>query len=532
MVTEKVEPKFSPVFLPAPHSSVPSPPLSFSGSQIPNSPLLPQLFPLPIPPSQLPNSMSQILGSNSQLSSLATHALSSTLLSNLNPQLHIPTSSLPISSNLSQPPSSLSDIPQFITPNTSAITDTHEVKAHTTDLDDKKKNQAHTEVVSSASVVNDRKPAKVPVIKDEFENISADYITKITTIIQQENAKLLQKYENDRKAREDAQKLVLTQFLKTQLAGELEKILEKLTKDVLIPTITETISNHLEEKIKKNYAQMVVPRIEVSIKENLEKHASQTTRVIVGESFKDNFNGVLAPSFDHSCRDLFIQLAENLEKSFKKQQTVQPRQQQIKDNVLPEAITIAHQLLEVAQKLSGTITNSHTALKSFSEQRDEFPGEERDSYKRSVEQSKEFTKPVDIKSKVLQFIKDKDYDSAFSTVLSELDLSLISWLVSTVEPFGQTNLSQSVIISIIQQLTCSPTLDLTKLEWLHYCLTELDPKDAIIAPYVTDVLSQLHIKITTMNETTDPSKKDEGRLVFLITKYLNAFRSTNTKLIV
>jgi len=254
------------------------------------------------------------------------------------------------------------------------------------------------------------------------------------------------------------------------------------------------------------------------VKENLEKHASQTTRLIVGESFKDNFNGNLAPSFDRSCRELFVQLAENLEKSFKKQQSmIMPQQQYIKET-LPEGIAVAHQLLEIAEKLTGTIINTQSNIRQFTEQRDE-DIDERVIIKRPTH--KEVAKPTDVKTRTQQMITSKNYDGAFSVVLAERDLALISWLVSIIEPGGKMNLSQTVIISVIQQLTCSASLDIIKIDWLQYCVTELEPKDPIIGPYVDDVLLNLSTKIKLLLEMPDPSQKEVNRQLHILLKQLS-----------
>jgi len=233
---------------------------------------------------------------------------------------------------------------------------------------------------------------------------------------------------------------------------------------------------------------MIAPRIEVSIKENLEKYVSQTTRTIIGESFKDNFNGNLVPTFDRSCHELFLQLTENLVKSFQKQQNLMTSQIQ-RD---PEAITFAPPLLEIAEKLTGTIINAQSALRLYSEQ----VGEE-------IDEQVMINKPID-RSRVQQMINDRNFEAAFLAVIAERDINLISWLVDILEPESRIKLNQSVIISVIQQLTCCETLEENKLNWILFCLKELNPKDEAIRDYVIDVLHNLKFKINNISKIIDP----------------------------
>jgi len=125
-------------------------------------------------------------------------------------------------------------------------------------------------------------------------------------------------------------------------------------------------------------------------------------------------------------------------------------------------------------------------------------------------------------------IKEKNYDTAFELVLAERNLNLISWLVSAVTPPAKGLLSQTVIISVIQQLTCSPVLDISQLDWIYHCLTELDPKDHFISKYINEVLEPLQYKIKLALESTHPSHKEEYGLLNLISMCIKHFnRSTD-----
>jgi len=70
---------------------------------------------------------------------------------------------------------------------------------------------------------------------------------------------------------------------------------------------------------------------------------------------------------------------------------------------------------------------------------------------------KKVKKKNSTKKKIVQLLDKNNYESAFTTVLSEQNLELVSWIISTVDPdiiFSQKPpaLSQHVLISLIQQL--------------------------------------------------------------------------------
>jgi len=82
----------------------------------------------------------------------------------------------------------------------------------------------------------------------------------------------------------------------------------------------------------------------------------------------------------------------------------------------------------------------------------------------------------------------------------------MSWLISNIDPdkiFGRIPLpiSQNVLISIVQQLSCSLKSQdtLKKLDWLQYCLVELDPHDSFISSYIIPVLTELQQNLETLD---------------------------------
>jgi len=277
---------------------------------------------------------------------------------------------------------------------------------------------------------------------------------------------------------------------------------------------------------------MVVPRIEVSVKENMEKHATSTTRYLIGEAFKENFNGVLAPAFDQSCRYLFVKLSDNLETGYKQQQELIKQQvqqfQEGQDGSAKEGMGVALQLAKVAERIGQVIVNTQEkVLRDYSEQvSTELTEEqqERESYRRSAEQGKGVLKErkVVTKKKLLKLLGANNYEAAFTAALSVQNLELMSWLISNVNVDTLFNrvplaISQNVLISVIQQLSCSLKANDTsrKLDWLQYCIVELDSQDNSISSYVVPVLTELQQNLQLLEP--ELTKKEENQRVRLLT---------------
>jgi len=136
------------------------------------------------------------------------------------------------------------------------------------------------------------------------------------------------------------------------------------------------------------------------------------------------------------------------------------------------------------------------------------------------EQEKEVKDKGVTKKKILKHLSKNNYEAALTAALSVQNLELMSWLISNVDPtqlFSRHPLpiSQNVLISVIQQLSCSLKLHDTsrKLDWLQHCLVELDPRDSFISSYVVPVLTDLQHNL----ETLDPelTQKDSNTVRFL-----------------
>jgi len=128
----------------------------------------------------------------------------------------------------------------------------------------------------------------------------------------------------------------------------------------------------LDEKIKKAFAQIIIPRIEIAIKESLEKHATITLKNLLGETFKENFMEIIAPSFDKSSREMFLQLSEafsrgieNYQKKYEltmsKTTTTTPTSNL--ESMVVKEITFAVQTLsEVSEKMNKTIVETQRKI--------------------------------------------------------------------------------------------------------------------------------------------------------------------------
>jgi len=133
-----------------------------------------------------------------------------------------------------------------------------------------------------------------------------------------------------------------------------------------------------------------------------------------------------------------------------------------------------------------------------------------------------------LKKKLLKLIGANNYEAAFTAALSVQNLELMSWLISNVDVDTLFNriplaISQNVLISVIQQLSCSLKANDTsrKLDWLQYCIVELDSQDNSISSYVVPVLTELQQNLQLLEP--ELTKKEEKQCVRLLTHSIKKF---------
>jgi len=197
--------------------------------------------------------------------------------------------------------------------------------------------------------------------------------------------------------------------------------------------------------------------------------------------------------------DIFSRGLENYQKQYST--TTNLTTNTFENAVVKEVSFAVGTLSEVAEKMNQSIIETQRKILNDYQNRLQTTDEKEE---KSPKKNKD-KKDKNITTKILQLIEKNNYEDAFTLALSVQNLDLISWLISTVDTeviFSQkpAGLTQRVLISLIQQLGCNLETNVQKkLDWLQYCLVDLDPMNVNISSYVVSVLTELQQNLDSVN---------------------------------
>ncbi len=126
---------------------------------------------------------------------------------------------------------------------------------------------------------------------------------------------------------------------------------------------------------------------------------------------------------------------------------------------------------------------------------------------------------------IRRLLSSRDYDAAFSQVLSSSDVDLLAWLCSQLRPedlfaTGRA-LSPGVVLSLVQQLGCDVHRDpATKASWIREAVLSLDTADPTIAPHVKPVLMSVHASLAAEMELREGTVLADLRLCIRVVQSL------------
>jgi enhancer of mRNA-decapping protein 4 len=121
-------------------------------------------------------------------------------------------------------------------------------------------------------------------------------------------------------------------------------------------------------------------------------------------------------------------------------------------------------------------------------------------------------------------INDRNFEAAFSIVLGNSDVELLSWLCSQLRPedvFSGSPLTmgQEVILSLAQQLGCDLHRDPSvKAVWIRDAVLALNCSDPLLLPHIQAVLSDLYAQLEHEALECEGSAQSELRLCMRVIK--------------
>lgn len=201
------------------------------------------------------------------------------------------------------------------------------------------------------------------------------------------------------------------------------------------------------------------------------------------DAFRTSFAKQLVPAFENACQSMFIQINTAFTQGFEEHL-------EASRTALSEPVALTHKLkdsLNAAQSLVSSLHQEQQLMRTSSLS---------SMHSQSV---KSPTAPVDIKTEFKRLLAQGHYEEVFGRALGMQDVGLVSWLcaqtsvpdLSSREP---PVLSQMVLLSLVQQLAAGLTHGEaeSKLTWIREAALALNPKDAMLAPHLKQVLQQVH----------------------------------------
>ncbi|XP_027932670.1 enhancer of mRNA-decapping protein 4-like isoform X2 [Vigna unguiculata] len=345
--------------------------------------------------------------------------------------------------------------------------------------------------------------------------------------LQEENAKQ-EKLERDR-----TQQItnLISNYVNKDMVSILEKIIKKEISSIgttitrsLSQVIEKTISSAITESFQKGVGDKALNQLEKSVGSKLEATVARQIQTqfqtsgkqALQEGLKTSLEASVVPAFEMSCKAMFEQIDVAFQNGLVKHTAA--IQQQFDSTYSPLAMTLRDTInsaSSITQTLSGQLADGQRQLLEIAANSkvtvDPFVAQINNGLHETEDPTKELSR----------LISERKFEEAFTGALHRSDVSLVSWLCSQVDLSGilamvPLPLSQGVLLSLLQQLSCDISTDTPrKLAWMTDVAAAINPADPRIAAHVRRILDQVSHTLGHHRNlpTTSPSEASTIRLL-------------------
>eukprot|EP00943_MAST-04B_sp_MAST-4B-sp1_P003597 g3597.t1 len=240
----------------------------------------------------------------------------------------------------------------------------------------------------------------------------------------------------------------------------------------------------------------------------------------LASTFRDSFKNVLLPAFDKACKEMFSQVRSEMKKSM---EADKKRERKLEAQVTSLTSQVKT-LTKTVESLKGIVAN----ISSGSSPKSSKASENSDNASKTPKKAEKLTP----RAKALIACEKKDYQTAFWTVLSAANLSLVEWLCEHIKSEHPeaivSKLTQMVILSLAQQLGSNlKTKTKLKLAWIKAACLSLDTEDEQIKKHIPKVLGnvqdslQKHYTILKIDSNSQHPLRTEYVMVTHLVKSLS-----------
>ncbi|KAK2639997.1 hypothetical protein Ddye_027792 [Dipteronia dyeriana] len=334
---------------------------------------------------------------------------------------------------------------------------------------------------------------------------------------QEENAK------NERLLRDRTHQMtgLVTNLINKELTPLVEKTVKKELAAVgpaivrtINPSIEKTIGLAITDSFQRGVGDKAVNHLERSVNSRLEATVGRQIQAqfqtsgkqALQDALKSNLEASVIPAFDKSCRAMFEQVNATFQRGMVEHTTAAQQHFESAHSSLAHALRdTINSASSIAQSLSGELADGQRKLLSLAATRANTsavnPLVPQLSNGSLFGLHEQVEVPVDPTRELSRLIAERKYEEAFTASLQRSDMSTVSWLCAQVDLHGILSLlpvplSQGVLLSLLQQLSCDINKDSTrKLAWITDIAAAINPSDPMIAVHVRPIFEQVYQRL-------------------------------------
>eukprot|EP00252_Welwitschia_mirabilis_P011042 TRINITY_DN2483_c0_g4_i1.p1 TRINITY_DN2483_c0_g4~~TRINITY_DN2483_c0_g4_i1.p1 ORF type:complete len:995 (-),score=261.46 TRINITY_DN2483_c0_g4_i1:503-3487(-) len=392
----------------------------------------------------------------------------------------------------------------------------------------------------------------VPITK-EGKRIETSLSQKMEGMVKLHLDAMWTKLKDENTRREKAERERIQQLtsllnsLNKDLPATLERVLKKEINSLapaisrmVIPAVEKAISSSINDALQKGINEKSLSQLEKSVMTKLDNVVAKQIQIqfqssgkhALQDALRSSFDSSVIPAFERSCKAMFDQVDAAFQKGMS-EHTASVQQQSATSqtklaSTLQEAIT---SVTSVAQSLKGELADGQRRLLALLE--DTGTGLSQIKTSKIIKQGstgfgglpeaiplKHLEESLDPTKEISRLLSEQKYEEAFHRALQMIDVSLVSWLCSQVDPQSLFTmvpfpLSQGVLLSLVQQLSCDLGNELAqKLIWIREAALQLNPNDPRLSCHMRPILGELYQNLhRQMLVTTSPAEASSIRLV-------------------
>lgn len=299
---------------------------------------------------------------------------------------------------------------------------------------------------------------------------------------------------------------ILEKTMKKEMAtmgATLARTITPVIEKAITSSVAESFQKGVSDKALNQLEKSVSLKIEATIGRQIQAQFQTSGRQALQEGLKTTMEASLIPPFEMSCKAMFEQIDAAFQKGMAEHTSSVYHQMDTAHSPLALALKDAiSSASSITQTLSGDLADGQRKIVDLAvagaRSQAANPLATQLSSGHLAALLGKVEQPFDPTKELSRLISERKYVEAFITALQRSDVSIVSWLCSQVDLPGilamvPTPLSQGVLLSLLQQLSCDIGKDTPrKLAWMTEVAAAINPSDPAIALHVRPIFEQVY----------------------------------------